>query len=161
MHVDLHVLQPDQDDIQHGAKSDDPPDDSRQADMDIGEPHPAGLNEMIELPSSFGIEDFLALLCGLEGRQNVKERSDALRPAGWGDALALLRPAVLDRVSGIFAQAVLQLAAHRLRKTGKIPVKRGDARRLLIDRISYVRVVLIGCDSDEAEQEPEKHKETR
>src|ERR1700731_2848127 len=57
--------------------------------------------------------------------------------------------------------AILQLASNRRRKAIEIAIKRGDAGRLLVDRVGYVGVILIGCDSDESEQKHEKHEKTR
>jgi hypothetical protein len=55
----------------------------------------------------------------------------------------------------------VQLASNRRRKAIEIAIKRGDAGRLLVDRVGYVGVILIGCDSDESEQKHEKHEKTR
>jgi hypothetical protein len=77
------------------------------------------------------------------------------------DAQALPRPAVLDRVAGVFAQAYLQLAADWLRVAGEIAIEGADAGGLLVDNVVDVGVVLIGGNSEETKQEPEKHEEAR
>ena len=67
--MDLHVLQPDQDDVPQRAKSHDPPKDGGQSRGNAGEPCPAKQNKIVQLPYGLGVKNDLAFLGRLEGSQ--------------------------------------------------------------------------------------------
>src|SRR5215469_16298355 len=71
MDVDLHVLQPDQDNVQQRAENDNPPQGCRQAEVYVREPRPTQFDEATEFAYGFRLDDFFATFTGLEGKQNL------------------------------------------------------------------------------------------
>ena len=125
MHVDFHVLHPNQNNIHH----DHPPKDGRQAKAHIGHPRPAEFNSVRTLPQSFRVNDLFRFVTRLELSKVLAiapERSAA--------------PTLLDRAAGVFAQGILQLTADRLRVGANITVERGHARGLFVDNIADIGV---------------------
>ena len=105
--MDFHVLHPDQNDVYQRANRDHPPKDRRQSGGHIGKPLIAELVGLNRLPQSILKDDLFSFVAGLEVQQTSDEQAGAHGFALRHNALALLRPAFLDRVAGIFTQALL------------------------------------------------------
>ena len=67
VNANLHVEQPDQQDVEHGADFDDPPQDGRYSDRDVGEPFASDLEQGVELVKRLGEDDLLAAVLRLKG----------------------------------------------------------------------------------------------
>ena len=74
MHVDFHVLHPNQNNIHH----DHPPKDGRQAKAHIGHPRPAEFNSVRTLPQSFRVNDLFRFVTRLEAQQGFSNRTRTL-----------------------------------------------------------------------------------
>jgi hypothetical protein len=83
MNVNLHVLRPDQHNVEQCAEGHYPPQDGHQTKEHIGKPRPAKLDEAIEFTKRFGVDDLFAFFIRLKGSKTSKRiviRS--LPPAG-------------------------------------------------------------------------------
>ena len=74
MHMDLRVLQPDQDDVQQCAPGHYPPQGCRQPQRYISQLRSAQFDEAIEFAHGFGVDDLFAALARLEDEQNLGKR---------------------------------------------------------------------------------------
>jgi hypothetical protein len=78
MHVDFHVLHPNQNSIHQRAESDHPSKDGRQAKAHIGHPRPAEFNSVRTLPQSFRVNDLFRFVTRLEAQQGFSNRTRTL-----------------------------------------------------------------------------------
>ena len=92
--VELEVLDPEeisQQAVEHGADQDDGPEGGGQTGRDGLEPKPALVEDGIERPQYFGVDDFLALAGGLEVHHLVFEPVEDHVAVLEGDTLACER----------------------------------------------------------------------
>jgi hypothetical protein len=150
---------PDQGNVEQSTDCDDPPQDRRNACRHIGQPFTATLNKIVELSQGLGVDALLALGRRLEGGEMFEYRVDALGSAHRYEALALIRPTGVNDEPSIVAELGLKDEADRRRVALGVAVECGEARCLLCYYVGDGGVVLIGGDSQEAEEQAIKDGE--
>src|SRR5579863_141085 len=103
------------------------------------------------------MSDFLALVCRLERHQAGDKLRYPLGFFGRQDALFLLWPTLIDHVTGIIAQLILQSATHRLRIGAEITIQCLKARGFVGDDVIHGGKILISGNREKPDQNPVEH----